>query len=312
MASSDILWGIDLGGTKIEGVTIRHGKTPEILHRIRIPTEKEKGYRHIISRIHLLLQQLEKKTGSKAPQIGIGIPGTHDPEKQTVKNANTTALIGKPLKEDLQEALQIPVKLANDANCFALAETKFGVVKKASPDASVIFGVIIGTGVGGGLTVDGKIVHGLHGIAGEWGHNFLDESGGRCYCGKTGCVETIISGPALEAYYYKQTGEQKTLETINALHEQNINPDATQTIERLWYFFGKGIAQVINIIDPEVIVIGGGVGNINSLYSKGPEAVMPHIFNHNLNTRFLAPKLGDSAGVIGAAFLTNSEGEDKK
>ena len=311
MAPSDILWGIDLGGTKIEGVTIRPGKNPKILHRIRIPTEKEKGYRHIISRMHLLLQQLEKRTGAKASEIGIGIPGTHDPEKQTVKNANTTALIGKPLKKDLQETFQIPVKLANDANCFALAETKFGVVKQTYPKAGVIFGVIIGTGVGGGLIVDGKIVHGLHGITGEWGHNFLDESGGTCYCGKTGCVETIISGPALEAYYYKQTGEQKTLEEINTLHEQNINAEATQTIKRLWSFFGKGIAQVINIVDPEVIVIGGGVGNIKSLYSKGPEAVMPHIFNHNLNTQFLPPKLGDSAGVIGAAFLADSNMENR-
>ena len=303
MSSPELLWGIDVGGTKIEGVTLCPVNPPEIISRIRIPTEKEKGYKHIISQINKLLRELRKKTGKSPGEIGIAIPGTHEPGRQTIKNANTTALIGKPLLHDLQKTLQMPVKLANDANCFALAEAKFGAAYRLNPNAESIFGIIMGTGIGGGIIVNGYILHGLHGIAGEWGHNFLDESGGECYCGKTGCIETVISGPALEKYYNDLSGNSKTLKEINYLHEQGEDQYASKTIHRLCRFFGKAVARVINIIDPEIIVIGGGVGNIESLYTEGAEEAKKYIFNHSLKTTFTQPELGDSAGVIGAALL---------
>jgi predicted NBD/HSP70 family sugar kinase len=193
--------------------------------------------------------------------------------------------------------------MANDANCFALAEARFGAAARKFPDANVVFGVIMGTGVGGGVVVNGEIIHGRHGIGGEWGHNFLDASGSKCYCGKTGCVETIISGPALQRYYASITGEQCTMQEIVA-KSQNGDAAAGETLDRLTYFFGKAISVITNILDPDVIVIGGGVGNIDLIYTAGVAAVQPWIFNDRCDTHFVRPELGDSAGVIGAALLT--------
>jgi predicted NBD/HSP70 family sugar kinase len=297
------LWGIDLGGTKIEGIVLKAGNNKGITSRLRIPTEKKKGYDHIIKQISKIIEDLKKDSGLEPTKIGIGIPGTLEPSSRTVKNANTTALIGKHFKDDLEKKLGISVKLANDANCFALAESRYGSAHRLNPNAEVIFGVIMGTGVGGGLVVNNNLVYGKQGIAGEWGHNFLDESGGKCYCGRTGCVETVISGPALEKFYYQLSGTKKDLKEINEIHEEGKDENATTTINRLCHFFGKGIAQVINIVDPEIIILGGGVGNIESLYTKGTEEVKKHIFNHKLETKFIKPELGDSAGVIGAAYL---------
>ncbi|NUO00887.1 MAG: ROK family protein, partial [Saprospiraceae bacterium] len=191
-------------------------------------------------------------------------------------------------------------------NCFAVAEARMGAVQSQFPEARVVFGVILGTGVGGGVVVDGKVIGGRQGIGGEWGHNLLDESGGPCYCGKTGCVEKVISGPSLEAYYAGRSGENRSLKDI--LARRNEDPAAAETIARLIHFFGKGIAQVINILDPDVIVLGGGVGNIDLLYTEGVAGVLPHIFNNRLDTIFLKPELGDSAGVFGAALLTVDKG----
>ncbi|MFO8236433.1 MAG: ROK family protein [Bacteroidales bacterium] len=299
------LWGIDLGGTKTEGVVLQAGDDPKTIARLRIPTERKKGYEHIINQIKKLVSKMEKETSKQPHKIGIGIPGTLEPSTQTVKNANTTVLNGRPFKEDLEKALGLPVILNNDANCFALAEAKFGIVKMYYPEAVTIFGVIMGTGVGGGIIIKDKILTGKQGIGGEWGHNFLDESGGKCYCGKTGCVETVISGPALEKYYSKISGKEKSLKEINQLYENGSDQKATETIMRLCKFFGKAIAQVINIIDPSIIILGGGVGNIQSLYTIGFEETKKHVFNNKLGTHFVSPKLGDSAGVIGAAYLVN-------
>ena len=179
-----------------------------------------------------------------------------------------------------------------------------GVVKEDFPKARVVFGVIIGTGVGGGIVIDGKPVVGLQGIAGEWGHNFLDEAGGLCYCGKVGCVEKLIAGPALEQYYYAETGNKKPLKDIVAVAESKSDPTAQRTMLRLVDFFGRSLSVVINILDPDVIVIGGGVGNISLLYDRGRDAIKNHIFNNTLDTPIVRPSLGDSAGVFGAAFLT--------
>ncbi|HLI94401.1 MAG TPA: ROK family protein, partial [Puia sp.] len=210
------LWGIDLGGTKIEGVILPSVHEPRPLVRTRIDTEAAKGYEHVIGQLHRLVQEMERQSGLQPRAIGIGTPGILDPSLHVMKNCNTVILNGKPLRDDLAAKLGIRVELANDANCFALAETHWGVVKAEKPDAAVVFGIIMGTGVGGGIVLDGKIWAGRHGIAGEWGHNYLDDSGGPCYCGKAGCVETVISGPATERFYARLAGKTLKLREIAA------------------------------------------------------------------------------------------------
>ncbi|MEN7551442.1 ROK family protein [Rapidithrix thailandica] len=298
------LWGIDLGGTKIEGVVLDSNENKRILTRLRIPTEQEKGYYHIIHQIEKLIDRMVVETGLMPSKIGIGTPGLLDPETQTIKNSNTTCLIDKPLKADLERALKVRISIANDANCFALAESQVGIVPEMYPNAEVIFGVIMGTGVGAGIVANGKVINGRQGIAGEWGHNFLHDSGGHCYCGKSGCVETILSGKALERYYYALGGNKSLLlPEIYVRARQETDMNAVKTIKRLIKYYGKAIAQVINILDPGVIVLGGGVGNIDLLYTEGVEETKKHVFNNRLDTLFLKPKLGDSAGVFGAAML---------
>jgi predicted NBD/HSP70 family sugar kinase len=298
------LWGIDLGGTKIEGVILpESGKASPIL-RTRMDTESTKGYDHIIQQIDKLVRLMEGQSGLRPTRIGFGTPGVLDPVLQTMKNCNSTALNGKPLKKDLEDLLKVQVELANDANCFALAESRWGIVQEIYPEARVCFGIIMGTGVGGGIVFKDKVWEGKHGIGGEWGHNFLDESGGPCYCGKTGCVETVISGPATEQYYKSITGEQIRLKEIQDRYLAGEKP-ATETIERLCHFFGKAVSVVINILDPDVIVVGGGVGNIDALYTEGRQSLKKYIFNNRVDVPILKPSLGDSAGVFGAAALVD-------
>ncbi|PIW04379.1 MAG: sugar kinase [Cytophagales bacterium CG17_big_fil_post_rev_8_21_14_2_50_40_13] len=298
------LWGIDLGGTKIEGVVLQSKDNPTVLIRKRIDTEADKGYEHTLNRIKLLVDMLIAEVGEPPKIIGMGTPGKIDPASGLMKNSNSQALNDRPFKLDLEQLLGIPLIVANDANCFALAETKMGAVPEADPNAKVVFGVIMGTGAGGGVVVNGQVIHGKHGIGGEWGHNFLDESGGLCYCGKIGCVEKVIAGPALEKFYAEISGEPKGLREIIALARQGTDSYAVATLERLIRFFGQALSVVINIIDPDVIVLGGGVGNIDELYTLGVAEVEKHIFNDKLETKIIRPKLGDSAGVFGAAFLS--------
>lgn len=297
-------WGIDLGGTKIEGVVL--SAQNEVLVRQRIPTERQGGYQHIVYRIGLLVQQLSQKIGQKALQIGIGVPGTIDPPTGLIKNANTVVLNGQPLEKDLSNHLSIPVRLANDANCFAIAEAKLGCIPTECPEAKTVFGVILGTGVGGGIVINGKILGGAQGIGGEWGHMFLDQSGGYCYCGKVGCVEAIISGPALERYYAGLAGKIKTMREIASLSQDN-HLAAKATMQRFYHYFAKGIANVINVLDPDVVVLGGGLGQIEGLYLNGVPKVKAFLFNPRMDTLFLKPKLGDSAGVFGAACLWDDD-----
>jgi fructokinase len=297
------LFGLDLGGTKIEGAVLESRQNPRVLHRLRIATEADQGYDHIVGQVARLVEMLSAEAGVRPQSIGIGHPGTLDPITGLMKNANTTALIGRPFDKDLERKLGMTVRLANDANCFAVAEALMGAVPDALPQAEVVFGVIMGTGVGGGWVVRGKVINGRQGIAGEWGHNFLDESGGQCYCGRTGCVETVFSGPALERFYEKNTGQHRRMRDIAALAESGQDPVAEQTIQRMLHFFGKAMAVVINIMDPDAVVIGGGVGNIDRLYTDGPAEVQKYLFNPRVDTVFLKPKLGDSAGVFGAALL---------
>lgn len=297
------LLGIDLGGTKIEGVVLENAVSKKEIARIRIPTEAEKGYDHILYQIHHLVQLLEKESQQQFGLLGIGTPGTFDPATGIHKNSNTTCLNGKSFLQDLEKMLAMEVKMANDANCFALAETTLGAVAKNMPEARMVFGIIMGTGVGGGLVIDGKVWNGIQGIGGEWGHNFLDISGGPCYCGKTGCVERVISGPALEQFYFQISGIKLRLNEIYERAKTSKDRQATQTMNRLVSQFGRAVSVLINILDPDAIVLGGGVGNIDALYTDGLAEIGKHIFNNELKTRFFKPALGDSAGVFGAAML---------
>jgi fructokinase len=302
------LWGIDLGGTKTEGVVLESRENPRVLARLRQPTEAQLGYDHIVEQIARLVDRLAEAVGERPAAVGIGHPGTLDPTTGAIKNANTTALNGRPFDRDLATRLGVPVRLANDANCFAVAETLMGVVPDVLPDAQAVFGVIMGTGVGGGLVVHGRVINGRQGLGGEWGHNFLDAAGGPCYCGKTGCVEMVLCGPALERYYAGLTGTRRAMpEIVQRATERDLDAAAVQTLDHLIENFGRAIAVIINIVDPDVIVLGGGLGQIDRLYTDGVAAAVNHIFDtrteRRLATIFARPKLGDSAGVFGAALL---------
>jgi len=298
------LWGIDLGGTKIEGIVLASQENPEVLVRKRVDTEADKGYEHVLSRIKNLIDDIAQEAGERPTALGIGTPGTIDPPTGLLKNSNSQSINQKPFQKDLEALLGIPVTMANDANCFALAEARMGIVPDVDPDAKVVFGVIMGTGCGGGIVVNGQVIHGKQGIGGEWGHNFLDASGGDCYCGKSGCTEKIISGTGLENYYEEITGVRKRLKEIIPAARSGEDPNAVKTLDRLVHFFGLGISTIINVLDPDVIVLGGGVGNIEELYTRGVAEAQKHVFNPRLDTKIVRPKLGDSAGVFGAAFLT--------
>ena len=293
-------WGIDLGGTKIEGVVLESVSRIEPLCRLRIDTEAQQGYQHIVKRVSTLVELMAAEIGHRPDVIGIGHPGSTDPSTGLRKNSNTVCLNHQPLHEDLGKTLGCRVNMANDANCFALAEASFG----AGRGANTVFGVIMGTGVGGGIVVDNRSLTGCQGIAGEWGHNILLEDGPLCYCGKKGCVETIISGPSLESFYSSRCGSSRQLAAIWEAHTHGSDPHATATIERLLAYFGRAIAVVINILDPDVIVLGGGVSNIPLLYEQGGGRAAKYVFNNSCLTRIVKHELGDSAGVFGAAMLT--------
>lgn len=296
---SDLCWGVDLGGTKIEGVVLPAADSTEPLCRLRVPTERDRGYAHVRRVIGGLVEQMATEVGARPDAVGFGTPGVLDPVTHRLKNSNTTCLVGQPLQADLAHDLGCRVELANDANCFALAEARLG----AGRGAATVFGIILGTGVGGGVVVDGRALHGAQGIAGEWGHNVLDPSGRDCYCGRRGCVETFLSGPHLEGFYEERSGRSRRLPEIAERAAEGSDDDAVATIDRLVEWFGRGVAGVINILDPHVVVLGGGVSNVEALYTRGLSALAPHVFNDRVQTRVVRNELGDSAGVFGAAML---------
>jgi len=296
-------WGINLGESKIEGIVLADAASRTVLRRMRIPTELDKGYYHVLGQIHKLVEVLSAEVGVRPDKIGVACRGSIDPVTKTLKGSGWEVMDSKPILTDLQTYLGVPIKMANDANCFALAEARFGEALDILPAAKTIVGVLVGSGVGAGIVINGRILNGRQGIAGEWGHNYLDDAGGKCSCGRFGCVETMISGPALEAYYTSLTSRQLDLSDIAEAAEKGEDEAAAKTIERLVYHFAKAISPMINILDPDVIVLGGAVGKIGALIQQSPELIKRFIFNKRLDTLVLAPKLGKHATVFGAAML---------
>jgi predicted NBD/HSP70 family sugar kinase len=294
------LWGIDLGGTKIEGAILDSTALDRPLHRVRLPTESSRGADHIRAQVVRLVRALAADSGLPLPErLGLGTPGVIDPLTGTLKNSNTQCLNGTRLRDDLERELGIVVVTANDANCFALAEAKLG----AARGYATVFGVILGTGVGGGIVVNGQVLNGCHGIAGEWGQLILDPNGPVSNYGTRGTVEAHICGPALERFYAEQSGEARTLREVAG--RVDTDPHARATVERLTMLFARAISVIIDVLDPHAIVLGGGVGNIDALYTEETRAkITAAIFNPRFEAALLRPTLGDSAGVFGAAMLT--------
>jgi fructokinase len=289
--------GIDLGGTKIEGVLLAEHPTEPLIRR-RIKTPRSHGYDAILDAIAEMVRSLQAEGPQGESTIGIGIPGTVSASHGLVKNANTVELIGKPLQRDLEIRLGRPVFVENDANCFALAEALHG----AGRGARCVFGVILGTGVGGGIVLDRKIWPGSQGIAGEWGHTLLDPAGPPCYCGRSGCVEVYLSGPGLEREYAGAGGAGLPAAEIwtRAGAGEEL---ASRIVASYKTRFGRALAQVVNVLDPDRIVLGGGVSNAPGLAEEAPALIRPYLFNDEILTRVCRHELGDSAGVLGAAWL---------
>ena len=301
MSASLIRLGVDIGGTKIEIIAI--DETGRDLLRLR--TETPRGdYVATLNTIATLVQHADDMLGVRAATVGVGMPGIESPATGLVKNANSTWLIGRNLSADLARTLGRPVRVANDANCFAVSEAVDG----AGAGAKVVFGVILGTGVGGGIVIDGRPLVGANAIAGEWGHNPLpwpgddERPGPACYCGRAGCIEQFLSGPGLSAAYAREWGADlsaKEIAAAAAAGEATTSAALARYEDRL----GRALASVINVVDPDVIVLGGGLSNIARLYDNVPVQWQRWVFSDHVSTKLMKNLHGDSSGVRGAAWL---------
>ena len=291
--------GIDLGGTKIEGVLL--DETGRELKRLRLPTPKD-DYPATLDTVVRLVATLED--GGARTTVGVGTPGSFSRVTGFMKNCNSTWLNGQALKHDLEHHLGREIRLANDANCFALSEAVDG----AGQGAGCVFGVILGTGVGGGVVIDGRVWNGPGGIAGEWGHNPLpaptddERPGPECYCGRHGCIETFLSGPGLEADYAAASGERVPARDLPPRAEAG-DPEATKALDRYSRRLAKALAGVINILEPDVIVLGGGLSKLEFLYNRVPALWGEHVFSDRVETRLDRARYGNASGVRGAAWL---------
>ena len=285
--------GIDLGGTKIEAIII--DDQFQVIDRKRISTLRDQGYDAIVNRIIGLSKEMISIGDIDGP-IGICTPGTIEATTGLLKNSNTVCLIGKPIQQDMEDALGLPVLMENDANCFALAEATIGAAKKYD----VVFGVILGTGCGAGIIMNKKIHRGPNAIAGEWGHHTLYPDGRPCYCGNQGCTESYISGTALESEWKELTGEFATVTDVidNKMYEAH-----PEWKENFMMNFGRALSNVIDILDPDAIVMGGGLSKVDLLYTEGMQAVYKESFSEVVRTPIIKNKLGDSGGVFGAAMI---------
>jgi fructokinase len=288
--------GMDLGGTKIEGIVLdSNGRE---LFRKRIETQQEHGYNSILNRIKGLHTELAATIQEQPHTFGIGTPGAISPRTGLLKNSNTVCLNGQPIKPDLERLLGRKVEVQNDANCFAMAEALHG----GGRGKKLVFGVIMGTGCGGGIVHRGEVINGPQGIAGEWGHTSIDPNGPACFCGQRGCVETLISGGGLAARYAEQYGAKRSFPEIAALYREG-DPNAVAFVKVFLRHFGRALANLIDVLDPDVIVMGGGVSNFEPLYVEGLAEVARQVFSDGLETPIVKNQLGDSAGVIGAALV---------
>jgi len=294
--------GIDLGGTKIEGIAL--DDNGDELFRKRIPSPQG-NYKNTLNAIFDLVSEIESTTQTTG-SIGIGIPGTISPQTGLVKNSNSTWLIGQPLQADLEKLLKRKIRIENDANCFVVSEATDG----AARNADIVFGVIIGTGTGGGIYIRGQSIIGANAIAGEWGHNSLpwptkDELPGRkCYCGHFGCIETWLSGPGFEKDHQLHNNLKKNINAKEIIQLALQNDAASKaSLQRYEQRLAKSLASIINVIDPNVIVLGGGMSNIQSLYENVPKLWGEYVFSGEVKTKLVPPKHGDASGVRGAAWL---------
>ena len=288
--------GIDLGGTKIEGIVLDAQGSE--LFRKRVDTEREHGYAHILSRIKSVHDELATAISGEPHTFGIGTPGVVSPKTGLLKNSNTVCMNGQPVKADLEKLLGRKIEIQNDANCFAMAEALLG----AGRGKPLVFGIIMGTGCGGGLVHHGEVRAGPQGIAGEWGHMSIDPNGPKCYCGQLGCVETFISGGGLQNRYEEQFGVRKPFhEIVVDYHAGEANAVAFMKV--FFRNFGRSVANLIDVLDPDVVVLGGGVSKFDAVYEEGVAAVEEFVFNDRLETPIVKHQIGDSAGVIGAALI---------
>ena len=288
--------GIDLGGTKIEGVVVDEALNVE--HKLRLPTPATDGYDAVVQQVGKVVTELEAMHGAPC-KVGIGTPGAISQVTGLMKNSNSVALNGKPLKEDLERVLERPIRMANDANCFALSEAVDGAAK----GHDVVFGIILGTGVGGGLVINQKVRTGLHAIAGEWGHNVLRDSNVESYCGTFGCVEAYLCGRGMQLTYERQGGSRETPVPVIVESWRAGDSIALATRDEFLDNFGKALSVLVNIIDPDAFVLGGGLSNIEEIYALGPAQVEKYVFNDEFRTPILKNLFGDSSGVRGAAAL---------
>lgn len=294
--------GVDLGGSKIEIIAL--GPSNQTLFRQRLATPQG-NYPETIAAIVQLAQACEVHSKNKITRLGVGIPGAVSPDTGLIKNANSTCLIGQKLGSDLQNKLGIPVKLANDADCFTLSEAVDGAAK----DGDIVFGVILGTGVGGGLVIDQRPIVGPNAITGEWGHNpmpYLTDSdfpNRACYCGKQDCIETFLSGPGFTSAYNQ--ANHSNLSTAEIWQAAQTQPKAKTAVARYLDQLARSLASVINILDPDVIVFGGGMSNQKQIYTTLPVLLQQYVFSDHINTKIVQAKHGDSSGVRGAAWLND-------
>lgn len=297
------LWGCDIGNAVIEGIILKSGEEPEVLFHTRIATESDQGYEHVLGRVELLVSQLQQVAGYRATRMGVATPGTLVTRTGLLKNTNISCLEGKALTADLATALGMETLVGNDANCLTLAETRVGVVAEHFPDARIVFGILMDRGIGGGLVVNGQIVRGNNGITGEWGHIYLNPSEPHpCFCGKHGCIESILSVPALERFYAEISGKPLPLLEVAARVEAG-DKAAWATLQRLTNFFGHALSILVNVLDPDVIVIGGLTSAINQLYTDGPRVIASYVIDHHFETPVVKSTLGQTAVAIGAALL---------
>lgn len=299
--------GVDVGGTKVEAVVL----SEDGAERGRVRRSTPRGdYEATVETIAGAVAEVEAAAGARG-SVGIGIPGTESHRTGLIKNANSTWLIGRPLRTDLERRLGRPVRLANDANCFALSEATDG----AAATGRVVFGVILGTGTGAGLVVNGRVWAGPNGIAGEWGHNPLpaprddERPGPPCYCGRHGCIETFLSGPGLAADYARRA-LRPTQEPTSVLTAQDVvrragegDQVAEDALQRYLNRLARALASVVNVLDPDVIVVGGGVSHIRAIYERVPVLWRPHVFSDEVATSLVPARFGDASGVRGAAWL---------